>query len=198
MQRRTVFIIATIISVALVGAAALLLLRPATSTVPLAPPAEPNSSDAATGSTRPTVPATSASAVVTVPSPTFSNAGAPASPQGAVTDGVVFGFVTRAVSAENGTAILTIDFAEIRPIDEGSPPGGPSELSNPAPEAARLVATESMTADIGANGADTMSLPVWLARRNSADELGLTLARAPYWIQLQDGRVTHIRLQPLP
>ena len=198
MQRRTVFLIAIIALVALAGAAALLLLWPTASSLLVAPTAEPYSSVATTGSTGSTVAATRDSAVASDPAASASNAAASASPQSAITDGVVFGFVTRAVPAAGGTAILTVDFAEIRPVDEGSPPGGPSELSNPTLEAVPLIAVESMMADISATGAGTMSLHLWLARRNSADEPGTTLVRTPYWIQLQNGRVTHLRLQQLP
>jgi hypothetical protein len=192
MQRRTVFLTAFLVVAAVAGAAVLLGTRPPTNLLRGRP---------ATGSDA-TTPTGQPSWIATAQSPPTGTEEASAS-DGAQTslaptptaDGSYFGFVTDAALESDGGAILVVDFAEIRPVDEDSPPGGPFELVNPTVESGRVVAAQSATVDVGAADAGTMALEVWLAKRNQRDGLGTTLSRAPYWMDLRNGRVTHLRMQ---
>jgi hypothetical protein len=115
-----------------------------------------------------------------------------------VTDGTVFAFVNLTEPAAGGAAVLTVDFAEMHPVNEMAPTPGGNEIANDVVETTRLPASPDTKVDAGAANGGTMNLGAWLKKRTAADKTGTTLASSPYWIELRNGRVVRLELQQVP
>lgn len=112
-------------------------------------------------------------------------------------NGVMFGFITAAISDGHGGAMATLDPAEMHPTDESAPPGSANEISNPTVESIPFIAPAAAKV-VRKPGSGPVSVATWLAERTADQSPQAVLVSSPYWIEFKNGAVVKITLQQVP